>query len=872
MKILSKIFCTCTLLLSSVSAADLHDSKLVPPDTIKVPEGLEVTTWATSPMLYNPTNMDIDHKGRVWVAEGRRYRLFRKNKWVPKTDRIVVIEDTDKDGKADKHWVFVEDKELIAPLGVAVIGNKVLVAQPPNLYVYTDVNDNAVFDKGTDKKEVFLTGWGGKDHDHSLHSVTVGPNGQYYFNTGNAGNPDVKGKDGFHLVAGSFYAGGTKKCGQKSSDGFTYIGGLAVRINPDGTGMRVIGHNFRNSYEQTVTSFGDVFQNDNDDPPAARTSYLMEYSNMGYTKYDGRWTWGKTRRFNFDMTGKQTTAVAEWGQDDPGVAPAGDVYGGGSPTGIAFYENGVMEDKWKGLLISCEPARNVVFGYKPQPQGAGFSMDRFDFATTEPKEFKGGDFNGGNRNKNVGTRNLFRPSDICVGADGAIYVADWFDTRVGGHQTFDKKMYGTIYRIAPKGFKPQIPKYDLNSIEGLVEVLKSPAVNVRAIGFYGLKEKGEKAVPAVAKLLDDKNEYIKARAIWLLAQLGPSGISKVEKLLDAKEELTRVTAFRALRHVNHDLLNISAKMVKDSSAQVRREVALALRYTPAAQAKDILVEMIKRWDGKDRHYLEAFGYGSDNKTSEIYQAVKNSTGWNEKMTMIAWRLHPTIAVKDLKKVALDESKNILERYRAIDGIGFNRSIVAYKASKELASKFEGNLKKRAVYWEVHNSKGIWKDYAGKQKFTYTDNVVPVIKSKEVKVADVLKLTGDSKNGKVKVAACQMCHQVNGSGVDFGPALNGWGKAQPMEIIVKAIVEPNADVAHGYKAVEIKTKDGKTIQGFIVADGDIISVRVMGGATVDINAEDIASRKEMKQSVMISGQGLGLSNQDIRDIAEFLKKN
>ena len=127
---LYKIICTTLLSLASLRAADPHDKKLVPTDLIKVQEDLEVTNWATSPMLYNPTNMDIDSKGRIWVAEGRRYRLFRKNNWVPKADRIVVMEDTDKDGKADKHWTFVEDEELIAPLGIAVIGNKIIVPQP----------------------------------------------------------------------------------------------------------------------------------------------------------------------------------------------------------------------------------------------------------------------------------------------------------------------------------------------------------------------------------------------------------------------------------------------------------------------------------------------------------------------------------------------------------------------------------------------------------------------------------------------------------------------------------------------------------------------------------------------------------------------
>ena len=155
-------------------------------------------------------------------------------------------------------------------------------------------------------------------------------------------------------------------------------------MNPDGTGMRVIGHNLRNSYEQTVSSLGDVFQNDNDDPPACRTSFLMEYADMGYAKNNGLSHWKKARRFNFDMTGQQTTAVAEWEVKTMSVTPAGDVYGGGSPTGIAFYENGIMEDKLKGFLMSCEPARNVIFGYKPEVQGAGFKLEREDFITTSP--------------------------------------------------------------------------------------------------------------------------------------------------------------------------------------------------------------------------------------------------------------------------------------------------------------------------------------------------------------------------------------------------------------------------------------------------------------------------------------------------------
>jgi hypothetical protein len=210
---------------------------------------------------------------------------------------------------------------------------------------------------------------------------------------------------------------------------------------------------------------------------------------------------------------------------------------------------------------------------------------------------------------------------------------------------------------------------------------------------------------------------------------------------------------------------MSKKMVNDSSTAIRRETALSMRYIPATQAQGVLVAMIKQWDGKDRHYLEAFGYGSDNKTTEIYQAVKKALSWDKKMTMIAWRLHPTIAVADLQKIAMNDKGNILERYRAIDGIAFNNSIVAYKTMKEISEKTSAKLKERSSYWVKYNSQSRWSKYTGKQNFTYVDSLIPVMKASPVKIADVLKLTGNAAKGKVKAAACQMCHQINGAGVD-----------------------------------------------------------------------------------------------------------
>ncbi len=273
-----------------------QDAPHVPVSDLVVPDGLEVTLWAKSPLLLNPTNMDTDAEGRLWVAEGVNYRRSVSR---PEGDRIVVIEDTDGDGKADASHTFVQDPELIAPLGVSVFDNKIVVAPPPHILVYTDVDRDLKFDPAVDKREEFLSGFNARNHDHSLHATVAGPDGMWYFNNGNCG-AKITDKDGRVFQSGGpYYDSGagtpewfndpTEYAGKPSADGNVYSAGFAGRIAPDGSGLQIVGHGFRNSYELCVNSFGDIFQNDNDDPPACRNTWLMEGGFLGFFSKDASW-------------------------------------------------------------------------------------------------------------------------------------------------------------------------------------------------------------------------------------------------------------------------------------------------------------------------------------------------------------------------------------------------------------------------------------------------------------------------------------------------------------------------------------------------------------------------------------------------------
>ncbi|MEY2793849.1 MAG: hypothetical protein RJA76_1841, partial [Bacteroidota bacterium] len=125
---------------------------------LEVYPGLELSTFATEPMLKNPTNIEVDAQGRIWVLEAYNYRpAINGNPTNPEGDRILILEDTNKDGKADKQTVFYQSKDLNAPLGIAVLDNVVIVSQSP--YIWKMYDDNR--DGKADRKEILFQGIGG---------------------------------------------------------------------------------------------------------------------------------------------------------------------------------------------------------------------------------------------------------------------------------------------------------------------------------------------------------------------------------------------------------------------------------------------------------------------------------------------------------------------------------------------------------------------------------------------------------------------------------------------------------------------------------------------------------------------------------------
>ncbi len=303
-------------------SAEVHD----PANAVKnldVHSDLKATLFVSEPKITNPVNLDIDHRGRIWLCDVQNYRGNIKTR--PAGDRILILEDTDGDGVADSVKTFYQGKDIDSLMGICVLGNKVIVSASPNVFVlHFDENDKVT------KKELLFTKTGQPQHDHSAHSFVFGPDGRLYWNFGNTGNA-VHDKDGKPVVdlAGNVVNNSAKP----------YRQGMVFRCEMDGSKFEVLGHNFRNNYEVTVDSFGTMWQSDNDDDGnrGVRINYVMEYGNFGYVDEMTGEGWQK-KRTNWESE----IPLRHWHLNDPGVVPNLLQTYQGSPTGICMYEGNLI--------------------------------------------------------------------------------------------------------------------------------------------------------------------------------------------------------------------------------------------------------------------------------------------------------------------------------------------------------------------------------------------------------------------------------------------------------------------------------------------------------------------------------------------------
>lgn len=602
---------------------------------LTIAPGLEATLTASEPNLLSLTNLDIDHRGRIWVCEVVNYR--RHNGERPEGDRILILEDTNQDGKADSTKVYYQGREIDSAMGICVLGNRVIVSASPNVWIFTDENGDDI----PDRKELFFTKTGDPQHDHSAHSFLFGPDGKLYWNFGNTGHTvhDAKG----NIVV--------DKAGNEVRDNLKpYTNGMPFRCNLDGSEFEVLGYNFRNNYEVSVDSFGGLWQSDNDDDGnrATRINFVMEFGNYGYVDQITGEGW-RAPRTNMESE----IPLQHWHLNDPGVVPTMLITGAGSPTGITVYEGELLPEIYRNQVIHCDAGPNVVRAYPTRDQGAGYNAEIANLMVGEQDRW-------------------FRPADVCVAPDGSLFVTDWYDPGVGGHNMQDMER-GRLFRVAPPGNKYVVPKFDFTTAAGAVDALRNPALSVRYMAWEAIQKMPVDALGPLKKLAQDANPRLRARALWALGKLKGHGDEAYRTAIADRDANVRMMGIRLARQLSVPADKYFPLLLKDPSPQVRRELAIALRFEPSAVMPKLWSQLALQHDGEDRWYLEALGIGAELRWSEClaeYLRTADNVPAVAKRDIL-WRSRAPEAARQIAKMLSEASLPAAEVPRMLRALDFH---------------------------------------------------------------------------------------------------------------------------------------------------------------------------------------------------------
>lgn len=641
--------------------------------TPEVAEGLEFLLWAREPDVVNPTSIDVDSRGRVWIAEGVNYRLFSKAgepfRRQPGADRIKILEDTDGDGKADKVTVFASDLFPV-PMGLAVQeiwrdgayrGARIFIGNSPDLLVLEDLDG----DDHADRRSALLTGFHGVDSDHGLHGMALGHDGKITFTHGDA----RYGRDA--IEGGAFTFDVTDKSGRRLRCN-RY--GTTLRVNLDGTDLEVLSVGFRNNYDACLDSFGHVFVSDNDDDGnrGCRMAWVLEGGDFGY---------------------RVPGSIRHSAEELPGVVPKVVGTGNGAPSGILVYEGNLLPGRYHGAVIQLDAGSSRVNAHPLVRHGAAFRSDIEPILRWEDGRF--------------------RPTDAAVAPDGSIYMCDWHDAGVGGNR-FSDQSTGRIYRIAPVGVPPSVPRAAFSSVAGAVLALESPNVATQFAARQILLTEGARAREALLGLYRSGRPYERARCLFVLADLPVTGRSDLVAALSDKDPRIRELGLRLLlrspgntwvvgprlsgRGLVPGLEGEVLEIARDPDGGVRRQLILGLSEVETSKAGPALAILASGWDGKDRFYLEALRLALRGREPEFLEGLFSEAA--RKAVVAGWGDGPValppfypvssndafLRPKDILPDANEVSKVIglawaVERSEALPAI---RSILERNASPHVA--------------------------------------------------------------------------------------------------------------------------------------------------------------------------------------------
>ena len=525
-----------------------------------------VNVWAGEPMMTQPMAFCWDDRGRMWIAENRDYESRGRGFSNSGDSRIVILEDTDRDGVADRRKVFSEG--IPFPAAIAVGFGGLWLGAPPNLLFLPDRDGDDQAD--AEAIEVRLTGWGIRDRHETINSLHWGPDGWLYGCQGFAtpskvGKPAGKGRIYRHRDP---FPRDIRFRGQTVD-----INGGVWRYHPTKDRFEVVAHGFSNPWGLDYDARGQLFIT------ACVIPHLWHVIPGGIYQRQGG------RHFNpYVYSDIQTIA------DHRHRSAHG---------GARVYLSDAFPKRYRHQLFMSNIHEHAVLIDTLERKGSGF-VGRH-----------GEDFLLANNAQWIGF-------SMEIGPEGAVYVLDWHDADICGTQVLNKDT-GRIFRVTPKQSAAEnwpgryanlgeLPNAELVALQRSASAwhARRARVILQARAAAGKVDRATHELLREVFSQDAPVDY-RLRAMWALHITGGFTTADRAAALADRDEYVRGWAIQMLCEDGappQPVIDRFAQMAADdSSAVVRLYLAAALQRLPHGARWSIAQSLVAHAQDAEDHNL-----------------------------------------------------------------------------------------------------------------------------------------------------------------------------------------------------------------------------------------------------------------------------
>ncbi len=840
------------------------------------PDDLKISVFSGPKLTPSPACMAVAATGEVFVGVDMIGSLGKEmGKGFVK--RLV---DCNHDGIMDTYTNFAH---VDNPRGILPIGDQVFVlhttfspetkkAENMDLVVFEDLDKDGIAD-GAPKvliKDISNPTYLRKrGTDHATNGIQMGIDGWIYIAVGDFGFHNATAADGTQL---------------------TMLGGGIVRIRPDGTEMEVYTHGLRNIYDVAIDPFMNIFT-------------------RGNTNDGGGWN----VRFAHQIQSGEYGYPVLFKHFTEEIIPALVDVGGGSGTGALFMNDSRWPENYNNVPMMSDWGRSYLYFHRLTPNKASFIQDEEQFIQLPQITDVDVDASGimylsawdgagysGSPDKGFVVRVM--PENLKYEPFQDVQDIYWTSSlvdllksgnaksRLSAQYELLKRGKGTdaVWNLATDSSLPLEVRaaaiFTFSQLAGetgidrLVSITEDASVQEFALRALTDRLGNVKGVPIepFLKALKSDSDRVRASAIIGLGRLGrieatdallkipvPESFKAPEMNTEGPHE--RPNADIILPHLAvKALVRLDAVDVCVAALGAdHQELALwAMRYMHSPKVVNALIGAYNQSAGDDAFKQNVYKQKILNNLARVYykEAPYDGSWW--------WSTRPDTHGPYYKTVDW-ESTPVIREFLMEE---WNKT-----PSKDREFYAALNTKYRLGIDEF----GIVEKVEPKEDMPMVD--LDKIKNKkgqvgEASIEDIMialkQIKGDPEQGRklFQSQACFTCHSLKSDEVMKGPFMGQIGSIMNREQIAESILKPNASISQGFSTVQIETKGGDMLLGFVTSESaDDLTIRNIAGTATELKKSDIASRKELESSMMPSGLVNALSYEEMASLVAFLEQ-